>query len=135
MSKIFSDTQYWVAKIHPQDQWHEKVIEVEYELGLFELVISESVLIETLNYFGGFRKDVKETAALVIHSLFESEEIEIVPQNTDDVLQAVSLYEKRLDKGYSLTDCISMEICRKLGITEILTHDRHFTQEGFKVLF
>ncbi len=135
MSKVFSDTQYWVAKIHPQDQWHEKVIAVEYELGLFELITSESVLIETLNYFGGFRKDVKETAALVVRSLFESEEIEIVSQNTENVLQAVALYEKRLDKSYSLTDCISMEICRKLGITEVLTHDHHFKQEGFQILF
>ncbi len=77
MSRIFADTQYWITKIHPQDQWHEKVIKLEYELGLFELITSESVLIETLNYFGGFRKDVKETAVLVVRSLFDSEEIEI----------------------------------------------------------
>ncbi len=77
MSRIFADTQYWVTKIHPQDQWHEKIIELEYELGLFELITSESVLIETLNYFGGFREVVKETAALVVRSLFESEEIEM----------------------------------------------------------
>ncbi len=40
----------------------------------------------------------------------------------------------RPDKGYSLTDCMSMIACRDLGITDVLTHDRHFAQEGFAVL-
>ena len=35
---------------------------------------------------------------------------------------------------YSLTDCISMETMRAEGIREILTHDNHFTQEGFTIL-
>ena len=45
-----------------------------------------------------------------------------------------ALYQARPDKGYSLTDCISMEAMRPEGITEILTHDNHFTQEGFAIL-
>jgi len=39
------------------------------------------------------------------------------------------------DKGYSLTDCISMNTMRAEGLTEILTNDVHFTQEGFRALF
>ncbi len=31
-----------------------------------------------------------------------------------------------LTKGYSLTDCISMQTMRREGLTEILTSDRHF---------
>lgn len=50
------------------------------------------------------------------------------------VLSALSLYNARQDKGYSLTDCMSMSTMRELGITNVLTHDRHFTQEGFNVL-
>jgi predicted nucleic acid-binding protein len=42
--------------------------------------------------------------------------------------------EARPDKGYSLTDCVSMLVMRQEGITEILTHDIHFTQEGFTKL-
>jgi predicted nucleic acid-binding protein len=37
--------------------------------------------------------------------------------------------------GYSLTDCISMDTMRQLGIAEVLTNDRHFEQEGFRALF
>jgi predicted nucleic acid-binding protein len=41
------------------------------------------------------------------------------------------LYERRPDKQYSLIDCISMNVMRRKGISEILTRDRHFSQEGF----
>ena len=44
------------------------------------------------------------------------------------------LYQARPDKQYSLTDCISMQAMRTEGLTEILTHDGHFTQEGFTIL-
>ena len=37
--------------------------------------------------------------------------------------------------GYSLTDCVSMVVMKQLGITEVLTHDKHFTQENFRILF
>jgi len=37
-------------------------------------------------------------------------------------------------KGYSLTDCLSMETMRKEGLIEALTNDRHFEQEGFRAL-
>jgi len=46
----------------------------------------------------------------------------------------LALYEARLDKEYSLTDCISMAAMRQEGIIEILTRDGHFTQEGFIIL-
>ena len=33
-----------------------------------------------------------------------------------------------------MTDYIFMQTKRQLGITEVLTHDKHFAQEGFAVL-
>jgi predicted nucleic acid-binding protein len=50
-------------------------------------------------------------------------------------LGGLELYRARPDKGYSLTDCISMHTMRGLGITDALTNDRHFEQEGFRALF
>jgi len=35
----------------------------------------------------------------------------------------------------SLTDCRSMLALRALNMTEVLTNDHHFTQEGFTILF
>ena len=46
----------------------------------------------------------------------------------------LALYKSRLDKGYSLTDCVSMVVMRQERIQEVLTHDKHFAQEGFTIL-
>lgn len=45
--------------------------------------------------------------------------------------QAMNLLENRLDKTYSLCDAVSFVVMRERGITEALTTDRHFEQEGF----
>ena len=58
----------------------------------------------------------------------------IIPQTSEQFQQAFDFYKKRLDKGYSLTDCASMQIMRQLEIYEILTFDKHFQQEGFSAL-
>ena len=60
--------------------------------------------------------------------------VKVIGRNAETFLNALELYESLPDKGYSLTDCISISVCRELNITEILTHDHHFEQEGFKIL-
>jgi predicted nucleic acid-binding protein len=56
------------------------------------------------------------------------------PQTHQSFLDAFALYKARPDKAYSLTDCVSMEAMRQQGITDILTRDSHFAQEGFTIL-
>jgi predicted nucleic acid-binding protein len=45
------------------------------------------------------------------------------------------LYANLLDKGYSLTDCVSIIVIKQLGIHEIFTHDKHFIQEDLIIFF
>ena len=59
----------------------------------------------------------------------------VLPQTHDSFLEGLALYESRLDKAYSLTDCISMQVMRREGLTDVLTNDHHFTQEGFHIIF
>jgi predicted nucleic acid-binding protein len=58
-----------------------------------------------------------------------------MPQSRSSLLDALTLYEARPDKEYSLTDCIAMQVMRREGLTDVLTNDHHFTQEGFHILF
>ena len=44
---------------------------------------------------------------------------------------AMALIENRLDKMYSTCDAVSFVLMRERGITEALTTDTHFEQEGF----
>jgi hypothetical protein len=46
----------------------------------------------------------------------------------------LGLYGRRLDKEWSLADCIAFVVMKDEGITDALTTDRHFEQAGFKVL-
>ena len=77
----------------------------------------------------------RSRAAMTVRSLLANPEVRVVPQSRESFLSGMSLYEARPDKGYSLTDCISMQTMRREGITEALTNDRHFEQEGFHALF
>jgi uncharacterized protein len=44
---------------------------------------------------------------------------------------AMELLRARPDKNYSLCDAISFLVMKQHGMTEALTTDRHFEQEGF----
>ena len=58
----------------------------------------------------------------------------MIPQSRESFRAGLQLYRDRPDKGYSPVDCISMQTMRREGLTEVLTNDRHFEQEGFRAL-
>lgn len=134
MSVIFVDTHYWIASINPRDQWHSKAVEVESRLIGNSLITTEPVLIEVLNYFSGFGPKGRERVIDIARSVLNRDDVETLTLTRSAFLAGVDLYESRLDKNYSLTDCISMNIMRERGITDVLTHDRNFAQEGFNPL-
>jgi uncharacterized protein len=134
MTIVFVDTAYWVARIDPRDQWHSMAKEVTKTLTAARFLTTELVLAELLNYFSGYRAEVRQEVANTVQNFLTSLDIEIVWQTQALFLSGLGLYEARLDKGYSLTDCISMVIMTRQGIQQVLTHDKHFVQEGFSIL-
>lgn len=134
MRTVFIDTLYWVAVINPKDQWHPKAAQVKATLGSFRGVTTESILIEVANFFSAFGAEARETVAGVIRDILDDPEIETVSHTREALLSGLLLYAARLDKRYSLTDCLSMNVMRERSLTEILTHDSHFAQEGFDIL-
>ena len=134
MRRLFCDTVYFIAVINPKDQWHEASIEIEPLVVIHDLVTSEDVLVELLNFYAESGSYMRDIVSRYVRDLLVNPKFEIIGRDELSFLNALELYESRLDKGYSLTDCISMNVCHELGIEEILTHDRHFEQEGFKIL-
>jgi len=134
MNVGFVDTQYFIAVFQESDQWHERAVELESKIGGYNFVTTDSALTEVLNYFSGYGSVTRREIAALVADVLAAENFQVIEQTRDVFLNALGLYELRLDKGYSLTDCISINVCRELGITEILTHDHHFEQEGFKIL-
>ena len=134
MKSVFVDTSYFVAILNPKDQWHQRASEARQTIGVVHVVTSEWVLAEVLNYFAESHTDFRRAAAKLSHELADDAGVELVVASHENYAAGLALYQSRLDKGYSLTDCISMDVMRERGITEILTYDHHFTQEGFTVL-
>jgi predicted nucleic acid-binding protein len=135
MRTLFADTFYWAAMLNPQDQWHDEVKRFNQTLGTVKLVTTDEVITEFLNFFSGFEAVIKQGAAQRAVLILRNPMVQVIQQSRMTLLAGLRLYEQRLDKGFSLTDCISMETMKSLNITEVLTHDRHFRQEGFQILF
>ncbi|MCE2674024.1 MAG: PIN domain-containing protein [Microcystis flos-aquae DF17] len=135
MKQIFADTFYWVALINPQDNWHQRAREVTSSLKNVKLVTTDEVLVELLNFMSVRGANRKRRTVEFIDDLFQNPRLQVIPQNLESFLQGFELYRRRPDKEYSLTDCISMTVMQRLKISQVLTHDNHFQQEGFIILF
>jgi len=132
--RLFADTFYWVAIALPDDQWAGAVIRLRASLEEVHLVTTEEVLIEFLTALSGKGESNRRLGAGIVRSVLADAGVTVVHQTHRSFLDGLALYEKRMDKGYSMVDCISMNVMRRLRIRQVLTNDRHFAQEGFAVL-
>jgi predicted nucleic acid-binding protein len=134
MRQVFADTFYWVALVNPGDAWYTQVLNVSNSLGKIQIVTTEEVLTETLTFYSESGSYQRQRIVNFVESILKSLQTVVIQQTHESFLAGFSLYRQRLDKGYSLTDCISMNTMLQFNITEVLTRDRHFTQEGFVIL-
>lgn len=134
MKETFADTSHFVAVLHPSDQMHEKAISVERSLIETRIITTDFVLIEVLNYFSEFREYYKTRIARAVELIISESNIQIIECSHEEFLKGFEFYNARLDKGFSLTDCVSMNVMSERNISEILTNDDHFEQEGFRIL-
>jgi len=131
---VFADAGYWIALIDPRDQSHAMAVRVTLDLGNATLMTTDEVLTEVLNFFSGAGAPVRRQAAALVRRISQDDAVEIHEQTHASFLNGLELFEARLDKGYSLTDCISMAVIKEAGLREVLTPDNHFRQAGFVFL-
>jgi uncharacterized protein len=97
------------------------------------VVTTDEALSEFLTFFAADAW-LRDRAGRAVLALLSTPSIHVVAQSRETFLAGLELYQQRPDKGYSLTDCISMQTMRREGISDALTNDRHFEQEGFRAL-
>lgn len=134
MKRVFADTLYWGAAIHPHDQYRAQAICAREALGEVRLVTTDEVLTELLDGLAQRGTHLRDAATCAVRAILGDRRVSVHPQSRESFLAGLHLYEQRYDKGYSLVDCISMTTMRSRGISEVLTNDHHFMQEGFIVL-
>ena len=77
-------------------------------------VTTDAVLIEVLNYFSDYGPTTRGKTSQIVHEILSYNDFTVVEETRSVFLKARDPYKSRLDKGYSLTDCISMNVCREL---------------------
>ena len=135
MTALFADTFYWIALVDFTDSAHRRALALTSERADSPIVTTDEVLGEYLTFFATAPEPMRRKAVTNAQRILESPAVQVVPQSRESFLSGMALYGARPDKGYSLTECISMQTMRNKGITEVLSNDRHFEQEGFRALF
>lgn len=133
MRRVFADSLYWIALCHQRDQWHAAAVKASQSLHRAKLVTTDEVLSEFLTALR-HTPQFRIAASRQVDDVFADPSIIVLPQSRLGFVKGFTFYKARPDKGYSLTDCISMEAMRREGITDVLTHDNQFAQEGFVIL-
>ena len=134
MSKVFADSDYWIALFQPNEQLHRRAAECSRRLQRKRVVTTEMVMAEVSNYYSNQGPQLREAVAKWAAGLPKNGKITVVPQSSEQFHRAVEFYGQRLDKEWSLTDCASMLIMKEQAIVEAITSDHHFKQAGFRAL-
>ena len=131
MTQLFADTSFYIASVNPRDLLHQAALDVA---GRFRgtLVTTEYVLVETGNWLA--RTKDRGVFVDLLERLQADTRTLIVAASSVLFEQGVELYRGRLDKDWSLTDCISFVVMRQHGLSEALATDHHFEQAGFTIL-
>lgn len=131
MKALFADTCYYLALLNADDALHEAAVDLSERVS-GTIVTTAWVLTEVADALSRPRDRVM--AARFIHDLRSNRRVRTVPPDQMLFEAGLELYERRPDKNWSLTDCTSFVVMKKLRLVEALTADVHFRQAGFKTL-
>ena len=130
MSQAFADTVYWVARINPRDQWHVTFQAVEN----LWLLTTDEVLDEVLAHFSAFGPAMRSCAAAIIRRILVHPDIEVVPQSRQSFLERLGPLRSPSGQELQPHRLLLDGDHAAQGISQVLTRDAHFAQEGFALL-
>ena len=132
MTSFFVDTSYLIALENSVDQYDRTASRHWSELAKsssHSFVTSSYVFVEVVTLLNNRRLHSK--AVELGKNLLTSRLFNLVHVDEELFDEAWALFQKHKDKKYSLTDCVSFQLMKRLAITEALTFDKHFVQAGF----
>jgi len=131
MKPVFADTLFYVALLNRNDEHHVAAIDwAVHERPI--IVTSEFVLLEVANFFR--KPPDRERFSNFVQNLDADPATTIVRCDSTWFRRGLERFSSRLDKEWSLTDCISFVVMEEHSLSDALTDDRHFQQAGFTTL-
>jgi uncharacterized protein len=131
MRPVFADTSYYIALFHEDDLRHAKALRFSQDRTC-PVVLTDFILLELGNAL--CRGQARNIFINVVANLRSDPLFTIIPVSAALFEAGLQLFGQRLDKEWSLTDCISFIVMKRHRLTEALTADHHFEQAGFKAL-
>ena len=128
---VFGDTFYFLAFLNEKDAHQERAATLTNSLR-GQIVTTAWVMTELAD---GLADTSGRALFRPFLARFQSDPRGVVIPFSQELFErGADLYDRRPDKEWSLTDCISFIVMQDHGITEALTGDHHFEQAGFVAL-
>ena len=131
MSRLFADTSYYAALLSERDQNHAQAVALS-EAFHGQAITTDFVLVEAGNLL--CRSADRSIFLRLLDTLGNDPQTTVIPATRGLFDLGCSLFASRMDKDWSLTDCVSFVVMQQQGLSEALTADHHFEQAGVVVL-
>lgn len=125
--RLFVDTGAWFAHAVRTDRDHVAAMSVVGN-NQSRLITTDFIIDELLTLF--VHRRFKHVGVLWLDEMLPSEMVEMVRVEAEDFNEACRIYSQYQDKEWSLTDCTSLAVMRRLGIQTAFSFDEHFRQFG-----
>jgi len=131
MNPCFADSSYFIALLSKKDAHHEMATKLSKELRK-DIVTTSWVLAETSASMNTVH--TRQLFVGLVAYLRSDIYVTVLPPTAEAFDKGFELFGARLDKAWSMVDCISFITMQEFGIDDALTTDKHFAQAGFSVL-
>jgi predicted nucleic acid-binding protein len=131
LTDAFLDTSFVIPLVNKSDQYHDLALQLTDRFEGNKLVTTDAVLFEIGN---ALSRNFKVQSVEIIEHFLSSDDVRVIHLHPTLFRRAFDLYKSHTDKLWGLVDCLSFVIMKELGITDLLTADKHFEQAGFKPL-
>jgi len=129
---VFADAFFWIALLNRRDEYHEKARLYTQDFQ-GTIVTSQWILAEVADALAA--SAARQSIQSFFQELSANPAIALVDATPGLFHRGLALYNKRPDKSWSLTDCISFTVMTDHALSEALTRDHHFAQAGFQPVF
>lgn len=131
MKPLFVDTSGWYDLLFSGSPKHAQIVKLMRAPGA--TFVTSTYVLDELVALLLTRGDHATTARAGSH-VRSAAEVRVEHPDATEELRAWRLFLDRPDKTYTLTDCLSFVIMRRLKIETAVATDEHFRQEGFTAL-
>ena len=131
MNAVFADTFFYVALLSRRDNRHRIALDWASQQRT-RIVTTQFVLLEVANFCRSPRD--RQRFAVFVQAINTNPVTTVIPCSSTWFRRGLDRFASRLDKEWSLTDCISFVVMEERGLSQAMTDDHHFEQAGFTVL-